>query len=196
MKYKLIDIVRHGEPQGGHVFRGHTDHPLTELGWQQLTTICDSDNPPWDVIVSSPLSRCFEFAQWLSEKHDIALISANELKEFHFGVWENQSMDKVFKTDFERIKGMWSDPMNFASPDGESLLNFEGRVLKAWFGCLTRPEQRLLILCHGGVIRIILKEVLGLPFTHINRLDVPYACRSQIQVSEQEPYHYQLKYHG
>ena len=31
-----VDLIRHGEPEGGDVFRGHSDHPLTELGWQQF----------------------------------------------------------------------------------------------------------------------------------------------------------------
>jgi len=194
MKYKTIDILRHGEPQGGNVFRGRTDHKLTDLGWQQLQDA--TSNMEWDVIVTSPLQRCHAFAEKLAHEQDIELLIAPEFQEFDFGVWENQDMEKVFKEDFDQVKGMWSDPMNFVAPEGESLLNFEARVLKAWFGCLSRPEERILIVCHGGVIRILLKEILGLPFTNINRVDVPYASRSQVTVSEVEPYHYQLITHG
>ena len=194
MQYKTIDLIRHGEPDGGNVFRGRTDHPLTDLGWQQLEDATKEDD--WDVIITSPLSRCHDFAKSLAEKTNTELLLADELREFDFGIWENQDMEKVFKEDFDRIKGMWSDPMNFASPEGESLLNFVARVLKAWFGCLARPEKRQLIVCHGGVIRILLKEILGLPFPNINRLDVPYASRSRIQVSDVEPFNYQLIRHG
>lgn len=194
MQYKTIDLLRHGEPDGGNVFRGRTDHPLTDQGWQQLEqATADGD---WDVIITSPLSRCHDFAKSLADKTHTDLLLADELREFDFGIWENQDMAKVFKEDFDRIKGMWNDPMNFVAPEGESLLNFEARVLKAWFGCLARPEQKQLIVCHGGVIRILLKEILGLPFPNINRLDVPYACRSRIQVTDVEPYNYQLVRHG
>ena len=194
MRYKTIDIIRHGEPEGGNVFRGRTDHPLSKAGWKQMELATKQQQ--WDVIITSPLSRCQAFADQLAEQLGIDVLIAPEFMEFDFGVWEGQSMEKVFKEDFDRVKGMWSDPMNFVAPDGESLLNFEARVLKAWFGCLARPEQNQLIVCHGGVIRILLKEVLGLPFTNINRLDVPYACKSQVRVSEVEPYHYQLIRHG
>ncbi len=194
MKFKTLDVLRHGEPQGGNVFRGRTDHELTELGWQQLEDATEGKS--WDVIITSPLLRCHEFAQKLAEKLDVPLVISNDLMEFDYGIWENQDMDKVFKEDFERLKGMWSDPMHFAAPEGESLLNFEARVLKAWFGCLNRPEQKQLLICHGGVIRILLKEALGLPFNNINRLHVPFACRSSIQISEQEPFNYQLLTHG
>lgn len=194
MQYKTIDLLRHGEPDGGNVFRGRTDHPLTDQGWQQLEQATADGG--WDVIITSPLSRCHDFAKSLADKTHTDLLLADELREFDFGIWENQDMAKVFKEDFDRIKGMWNDPMNFVAPEGESLLNFEARVLKAWFGCLARPEQKQLIVCHGGVIRILLKEILGLPFPNINRLDVPYACRSRIQVTDVEPYNYQLVRHG
>ena len=32
-----IDLLRHGEPVGGRMLRGATDHPLSETGWQQMT---------------------------------------------------------------------------------------------------------------------------------------------------------------
>ena len=32
-----IDLLRHGEPVGGRMLRGSTDHPLSETGWQQVT---------------------------------------------------------------------------------------------------------------------------------------------------------------
>lgn len=194
MQFKTIDLLRHGEPSGGNVFRGRTDHPLTDLGWQQLEDA--TAGKKWDVIITSPLSRCHDFAKKLADKSGATLLLADDLREFDFGIWENQDMEKVFKEDFERIKGMWDDPMNFASPEGESVLNFEARVLKAWFGCLTRPEQKQLIVCHGGVIRMLLKEILGLPYANINRFDVPYASLSRIQASPQEPFNYQIIKHG
>ena len=191
---KTIDLLRHGEPEGGNVFRGRTDHPLTELGWSQMQESVQGQT--WDVIIASPLSRCWSFAQSLADELKIELLQADGFREFDFGVWENQPMDQVFANDFERIKGLWDDPMHFASPEGESVLNFEARVLKDWFGCLSRQDERQLIICHGGVIRMLLKEILGLPYTNINRIDVPFASMTQIGVNHGEPYYYQLLKHG
>ncbi len=197
MEFKTLDLLRHGEPIGGNVFRGVTDHALTELGWQQLVSATSlEEESSWEVIITSPLTRCFKFAETLAANLDIPLVVSDDLAEFDFGIWENQKMKKVFDEDYDRIKGMWDDPMNFSAPEGETLLNFEARVLKAWFGCLNRPEKKQLIICHGGVIRILLKEVLGLPFNNINRLDVPFACRSRVKVFGQEPYSYTLNAHG
>jgi len=191
---KTIDLLRHGEPQGGNVFRGKTDHPLTELGWQQMEKAVEGKS--WDVIISSPLFRCWQFAQTLADKLDIEILEAQGFREFNFGVWENMPTEKVYKEDYDRIKGLWEDPMNFASPEGESVMNFEGRILKDWFGCLARDDQSQLIICHGGVIRMILKEVLGLPYPNINRFDVPYASLTRLTVNQKEPFNYQLIQHG
>lgn len=194
MKRKTIDLLRHGEPQGGNVFRGKTNHPLTDLGWQQMEQAVQDKQ--WDVIISSPLSRCWDFAQSLAKQLNIELLEAQGLKEFDFGVWENQSTEDVYKNDFDRIKGLWEDPMYFASPEGESILHFEQRVLKDWFGCLARQDESQLIICHGGVIRMLLKEILGLPYPNINRFDVPYASMTRISVNQSEPFHYQIMKHG
>ncbi len=191
---KQLDLLRHGEPIGGQVLRGTTNHPLSEKGWRQLEQKCRDQQ--WDVIISSPLDRCYQFAVQLGRQLNIEVITAEDLREFDFGIWENQPMEKVFKEDFDRFKGMWGDPLNFSAPEGESLTAFEARVLKAWFGCLARQEQKQLLVCHGGVIRILLKEILGLPFQNINRIDVPYASISRVQVSEEEPYYYQLMQHA
>ena len=54
----LIDLLRHGEPEGGRAYRGHSiDDPLSETGWQQMWAAVGY-HKPWEQIVSSPLQRC------------------------------------------------------------------------------------------------------------------------------------------
>jgi alpha-ribazole phosphatase/probable phosphoglycerate mutase len=60
-----VDLLRHGEPAGGPRFRGTTDDPLSELGWQQMRATVGTQLP-WEVVVSSPLRRCAAFAEWLA----------------------------------------------------------------------------------------------------------------------------------
>ena len=66
----LIDLLRHGEPRGGAKFRGHTDDPLSETGWTQMRAAVQGDSP-WQVVVSSPLLRCAEFAAELAASLDL-----------------------------------------------------------------------------------------------------------------------------
>ncbi|MCP5326336.1 MAG: histidine phosphatase family protein [Oceanospirillaceae bacterium] len=189
-----IYLLRHGEPEGGEVFRGRTDHPLTPLGWQQMQTALAEINVQH--VVTSPLSRCREFARQFSEARGLPLNIEDDLQEFDFGRFENKSFSSVMAEDYDAIKGLWENPMHYTAPQGEAVLDFEARVLKAWFKVLQIKQENVLVICHGGVIRLLLKEVLGLPFVNINRMDVPYACISQVDVQGHEPYFYRLKRHG
>jgi alpha-ribazole phosphatase len=189
-----IYLLRHGEPEGGQVFRGRTDHPLTALGQQQMHAACQPLE--FQHIISSPLSRCREFAEQLSHTRQVALHIEEDLQEFDFGIFENQPFATVMAEQYDAIKGLWESPMHYSAPQGEAVLAFEARVLKAWFKILQIKQESVLVICHGGVIRLLLKEVLGLPFTNINRLDIPFASVSEVDVQGNEPYFYRLKRHG
>ena len=67
-----IDLLRHGQPDGGDRFRGVRDDPLSETGWQQMRTSVN-EMASWDVVVTSPLRRCADFAAELCERHGITL---------------------------------------------------------------------------------------------------------------------------
>nr|WP_245832014.1 histidine phosphatase family protein [Solemya velesiana gill symbiont] len=68
MKQKtLIDLLRHGQPLGGRMYRGKQDDPLTEEGWDQMWHAASGETP-WQQVISSPLRRCREFAEALTEK--------------------------------------------------------------------------------------------------------------------------------
>ena len=59
-----IDLLRHGESRLSHTLRGHIDDELTEKGWQQMQSTFDHiTEKNWDVVVSSPLQRCANFAK-------------------------------------------------------------------------------------------------------------------------------------
>ena len=77
-----FDILRHGEPDGEDCFRGSgVDHPLTRLGWSQMQAAIAQDTQ-WDLIISSSLSRCLDFAKKLSEgdlTQHIDIISNDEI---------------------------------------------------------------------------------------------------------------------
>ncbi len=107
---KTIDLLRHGEPVGGNVFRGRTDHPLTDLGWSQMREAVKGLQ--WDVIIASPLSRCWDFAQSLSQELDCELLQADGLREFDFGVWESNGSTVM---GYDEGDTFWSHSSGFDS---------------------------------------------------------------------------------
>ena len=72
----FFDLIRHGEPAGGPMFRGSKDDPLSDTGWQQMNAAIRDDDQ-WDVIITSPLLRCRLFAEQLAEQRQIAPSASN-----------------------------------------------------------------------------------------------------------------------
>ena len=83
----VIDLLRHGEPQGGRRYRGQIDDPLSELGWKQMWDAV-GDHAGWDHIVSSPLLRCRSFAEALGEARALPVSVDAGFREIGFGSWE------------------------------------------------------------------------------------------------------------
>ena len=79
-----IDLLRHGEPVGGRMYRGQVDHPLSKKGWCEMNESV-AKSTGWDVIYHSPLLRCSEFSADLSQQLGIPAKLDDRLKEIGFG---------------------------------------------------------------------------------------------------------------
>lgn len=180
-----IDIIRHGEPEGGNVFRGRTDHHLTELGITQFQQRIQSLGHRWQQVVSSPLMRCKQSAELLAAAQSIPLHIEPNFAEIHFGDWENQCVDKVMAK--ENISQLWQDPINFCAPQGEPTAALQQRTLQAWRQLLTAHQgNRVLVVTHGGVMRVLAQHLLELAPSAMNKLSLPYAAVMSFKVIEAE----------
>lgn len=177
-----IDLIRHGEPAGGEMYRGTKDDPLSELGWQQMR---DAVAKPaaWDQIVSSPLLRCAEFAQELAQQRDIPLAIEPEFREICFGDWEGQRPQELTAADPQQLLNFWLNPVAHSPRNAEPFAQFNERIQQAWQGLLaTYTGKHLLLVCHGGVIRALLSQLTGMPVENTFRWHVPYAAVSRIRI--------------
>ena len=65
------------------------------------------------------------------------------------------------------------------------MTEFESRVVRAFQAAIeTHQGKHLLMVAHGGVIRMAIAHVLGMPPANIFRMEVPYAALSRIRVEE------------
>jgi alpha-ribazole phosphatase/probable phosphoglycerate mutase len=180
-----IDLLRHGEPVGGRRYRGQTDDPLSDKGWQQMRAAV-LDRQDWDVIYSSPLKRCMEFAQELSGRLALPLKADERLKEIGFGSWEGRTPDDIRRDDPFRLENFWRDPVGNRPDGAETLASFQARVSAAWKEiCAAQTGQRVLIVGHAGITRMILSLVLGSPAEHMFRIQVDNAGLSRIRIRGQ-----------
>jgi len=177
----LIDLIRHGEPEGGRMFRGVTDHPLSERGWAQMR-LATAGEAGWQAVVTSPLQRCAAFAEAVAEARGLPLERLAEIREMDFGAWEGRTASDILAHGPGDLGAFWADPERAQAPEGESLAAFRERVVTAWEGLLERHAGRhILVVGHGGAIRVMLAHVLGMPLANLFRMEVAYAGRTRIR---------------
>ncbi|HSH57294.1 MAG TPA: histidine phosphatase family protein [Halomonas sp.] len=183
-----LDLIRHGEPVGGRMLRGTTDHPLSERGWQQMqdatSGLMVNNEPPWDAIVTSPLARCREFALWLGEMYDLPVTEEAALAEMALGDWEGKTHTEVWETegDEDRLAALWNDPRRTSPPGGEAPTAFDARVNAAWEELIDAPPGRhVLVVCHLYVTNALLRQVLEQPLSRLLAFDLPYAATCRIR---------------
>ncbi|WP_256811558.1 alpha-ribazole phosphatase family protein [Pseudomonas siliginis] len=171
-----LDLLRHGETELGGGLRGSLDDALTANGWTQMRAAV-VEGGPWDRIVSSPLQRCARFAAELGEQLNLSVHLDKDLQELHFGAWEGQSAAALMETDAEALGLFWADPYGFTPPQGEPVSAFSARVLAA----VTRLQaayagERILLVSHGGVMRLLLAQARGLPREQLLNVEVGHGA--------------------
>ncbi|MBB6154330.1 alpha-ribazole phosphatase [Pseudomonas sp. JAI115] len=177
-----LDLLRHGETELGGGLRGSLDDALTEKGWAQMRAAVIAGGP-WDRLISSPLQRCARFAAELGEQLNLPVQLETDLQELHFGAWEGQSAAVLMETDAEALGLFWADPYSFTPPQGEPVSDFAERVL----GAVARLHQayageRVLLISHGGVMRLLLAKARGLPREQLLNVEVAHAALFALSV--------------
>ena len=177
-----LDLLRHGETELGGGLRGSLDDALTEQGWAQMRAAV-VEGGPWDRVVSSPLQRCARFAAELAQRLALPLELEADLQELHFGAWEGQSAAALMETDAQALGLFWADPYAFTPPQGEPVAAFAERVLAA-VQRLHRAYagQRVLLVSHGGVMRLLLAQARGLPREQLLQVEVGHGALFSLQV--------------
>lgn len=182
-----IDIIRHGEPEGGRRYRGHSvDDPLSKLGWQQMWNAVP-EKPEWEHIITSPLSRCHRFAEALAETLSIDVSVEDNLKEIGFGSWEGRSPEDIKANEGDALQRFLKDPVNQRPEGAEPLDSFAERVWTVYQGILKKHHgQHILLVAHAGVIRAITSKILGMPLDDVySKLKIEYAAIATTRIPDQ-----------
>ncbi|MDF3932845.1 alpha-ribazole phosphatase family protein [Pseudomonas citronellolis] len=181
-----LDLLRHGETERGGGFRGRLDDDLTAAGWTQMQAGLGLELP-WHALVSSPLRRCAAFAERLAASSGLPLYLEADLRELDFGEWEGLSAATLMETDSDALARFWNDPYAFTPPGGEPLAAFEARVFAALERLYaTHAGKHLLLLTHGGVMRLLGARALGLPREQLLQVSVAHGERMALRVEPRD----------
>ncbi len=179
----IVDLLRHGELEGGIKYRGHTDDPLTAAGQQAMVQIWQQVRQSVDVIIASPLSRCrIPAHQWAIEA-DVPVLVDDRVAEMFYGAWEGLTREQI-EAGFPGLLQQWRQhPESMQIPEAETLQQLETRIIKFWDElCATHQDRHVLIVAHSGSMRMLLAHALSAPLSATRRLQMPYACWSRIVV--------------
>jgi len=185
-------FLRHGELDQKGVLAGHTDFLLSDKGLQQMTEQL-SKQVGFDICYSSPLKRCAIVAQQYCKQNNITCIEDRRLMEMDFGSWDGKAYDLLW-SDCEQIADyklgdFWQDPWEYSPPNGETMEAFTLRVEEWWNKVVDlafkSQHQNVLVVSHGGVIKYLLANVMGIsvkPASYLSSLEVSYASIAKVQV--------------
>ena len=168
MPETTILLVRHGETDwnaDGRI-QGQTNSPLNERGRAQARALADELAGGRDSIAavySSDLDRARETAEILAARLDLPVVVDPALRERNFGSWEGLMLDELE----ERWPGAWARWRNGNEGEGdvEDHMALARRVRDAIHRlAAAHPGERILVVAHGGAMRVILMDAAGLTY--------------------------------
>lgn len=125
----------------------------------------------FDEVAISPLQRCRETIDpWLTSvgaKNSIVI--DDSVSEVDYGNWSGKSLSSL------RRKAQWKVVQDFPSqmtfPEGESLLEMQGRALSGFYRLnAVKGKGPRLMVSHGDVIKSIVAHCLGMHLDQFQRL--------------------------
>lgn len=181
----LVTVLRHGQVRGrAHVYRGALDDPMTEEGAAMLWRTAEHlALPAFDLIASSPLVRCLDFAESYAMERKLPLDVLDSMREMHFGAWEGLTPQEAARLDPTHHELFRGTAGKVGAPEGESITDLVRRVGRGWEDWLAdaRGGHRLLVT-HAGVMRALLIDLIGLDPAHVYRVALPEAAHFQVSV--------------
>ncbi|GJL79262.1 MAG: alpha-ribazole phosphatase [Nitrospinaceae bacterium] len=180
-----VYLIRHGETaNAGQVcFNGHFDVDISPAGREQFLSISESlKNVSIHAFYSSDLKRTRICAEIVSKPHGLKPTAFSELRELSFGEWEGMSVAEVNQKFPNQLENRLKNIETFSVKGGETFLQLQERVIPKFEEIVGgHSNETIVILAHGGVNRIILGHVLGIPMSNIFRIQQEYGAINVIQ---------------
>jgi probable phosphoglycerate mutase len=177
MAVKLY-IQRHGLPLFADSVKryvGRTDLPLSREGMAQAEQgAARLAGRGIEMVYTSPLSRCREFAEIIADK--LGLPPAVELPgllEINMGNWEYMPIQEIKDTRPEDYKARGRNLAGFVPQGGESFRECQTRAVKT-IGDIAAVGQKAVVITHAGFIRALLCYAENHDLNDLFYYDVPY----------------------
>jgi probable phosphomutase (TIGR03848 family) len=184
-----IVLLRHAHSVANekNVLAGRTPGiALSKTGREQALQLVNRiGTAEFDEIAVSPMQRCRETIDpWLAAASAQSRVVVDEsISEVDYGNWSGKSLASL------RRKSQWKVVQEFPSqmvfPDGESILEMQGRALSGFYRLNSLKGRRpRLMVSHGDVIKSIVAHCLGMHLDQFQRLVIEPASITIIDTDE------------
>ncbi|MEO6885772.1 MAG: histidine phosphatase family protein [Jatrophihabitantaceae bacterium] len=189
-------LVRHGlTALTGPVLTGRTPGVhLDERGQRQAASVAERIAAvPISAIVTSPLERCVDTAEYirsaqLAAGHEPDWHVDEQLIECGYGDWTGRPIKELLKEPLWKV--VQAQPSAVRFPAGESLTEVSARAvatIRQWDVRLG-PDAIWVACSHGDVIKSILADALGLHLDQFQRIVVDPCSVSIVRYTDTRPY--------
>jgi alpha-ribazole phosphatase len=187
-------LLRHGQVSGEAALYGHTDVAVADEVNQHIQKGLNTLAINFDHVFSSPLQRCLSLAKSLAMQNQGSLAVVDGFKEINFGYYDGVAFDQLHldRSSWQQLEKFWQNPMKNSLPEAELLAEFSERVVSAWQNLLAEltlqpSNKNILIVCHGGVIRMILAHILAADIANANwysQLSIDYGSLTTLTLAQ------------
>jgi alpha-ribazole phosphatase len=175
-----IYLVRHGEVEGAGPprYNGHADVPLSPRGVAQYHQLKERfARASIAACYTSDLTRCVSGAHILCDHLGLEPVVERNLRELNIGIWEGMTWNAIQETYPREWQARLDDIVNYRVPEGENLLDLQGRLMPVITGIVSRHRgEEVLVVAHGGANRVILLNAIGAPLSSLFSIEQQYGC--------------------
>jgi len=166
MKETQIILIRHGETEWNSQQRmqGHSNSDLSSVGQAQIQALGEwMKNVPFDHIYSSDSLRAKQTAEAITQFSGHELKIDLRLREKNLGVFEGLTSEEARERHPEVFRLFKTAGSKYVIDEGESTQQLQDRALEIVDEIrIKHPEEHVLLVTHGGFIRVVMKHSLGL----------------------------------
>ena len=178
-------LVRHGQSLANaeHIFAGHSDFDLSELGHTQARLAADylATHESIDAIYASDLLRAYHTATPIAERLGLPIIKDTGLREIFAGEWEGKTVFDL-DTDYAEDFHVWKTDYSHARPTGgESIPEVYRRVIPHICNLARENDGKCILLAtHATVVRSFDAFSRGLGAEESGR--IPFASNASLNI--------------
>jgi probable phosphomutase (TIGR03848 family) len=186
-------LVRHGlTAMTGPVLAGRTPGvDLDDRGRAQATSVAARlAGVALERIVSSPLERCQQTAQFIAEARDVGVETDAGLIECGYGDWTGQEIKKLSKDPLWKVVQAHPSAVTFPGDGGEAMRDAQVRAVDAvrsWNETL--GANAIWLACsHADVIKAIVADALGMHLDTFQRIVIDPCSVTVINYTALRPF--------